>query len=845
MAIFDGLFSSTATATKPNSTKTSSTSGKDPFASLFTSKNQETPEQHTTQTHDFNGTQIPADIPTKNLVSYDASTGNKTFKLPPQAGGGVYTEDKNGNIVKGGHTTYGDVPQKTGFERADIIPVSLGGTNSNPDNISYEPLLPKNQQKPGQLTQSDQFLDQKGGINDQVKSGQLAPKAAIAKQLSEQESHNFPNTTAPSLWDKIKGAVGDVTSGLKTGGDMLVNQTQKSLATVGIKKPSQDMNFKVGEGLSQGTGNGTSLNAKATITKENQQGQNDQALRQANNADAMQLEDIIKSGQHITRTAAALVISGYQMFQNDAENKINLQNRISGKPEIPHTDVGNSVEPVTMSPLAQKLLGTDTIKDLPGQAADLEQQLNKAGITGTTASILASLGVSADTVTTLYPFVGDGIGKASNDAVLDLAKNFEKDTGVTITRNDMYQISRGDPDGVVPTQVKQAWTEYVNKASAAKLAAKTGSVNLPNSEETALSSGLKSAATKDIFGGKPYNPTAPFATETSTPKPPEAKPFTHELTTRPFADELSPTKASVSSPSAPETTITPKSTSLKEKFNEAQTKAKTTPSETSKEPVPVYRAQEKGTTGEFYTTDKAAAEKYATLNKNPEIVEKDISNLNLKQVTSQEMLNEKENPETLKNYDGLAFKHPVTGSNDVVLFNKGNKVSGVAKSIEAKAIEQGLTEKGFDNLADFQGTTFKEQATKVADLLNSDLEKAKSIARGETDIPSDIRSGALLSGLEDIAKQTKDIQLMHDLANSPLATKISQSASEVSLTRMREKDSATLKLQEIKKAREVRAEKRSSKEITKLAKTAKAETEKINLPKEDLEWDKFLSEIQC
>ena len=62
---------------------------------------------------------------------------------------------------------------------------------------------------------------------------------------------------------------------------------------------------------------------------------------------------------------------------------------------------------------------------------------------------------------------------------------------------------------------------------------------------------------------------------------------------------------------------------------------------------------------------------------------------------------------------------------------------------------------------------------------------------------------------------------------------------------MREKDSATMKLQEIKKAREQIAETRKTTALRKTAKSIKAEVNKVNLPKEDLEWDKFLEDIKC
>ncbi len=173
------------------------------------------------------------------------------------------------------------------------------------------------------------------------------------------------------------------------------------------------------------------------------------------------------------------------------------------------------------------------------------------------------------------------------------------------------------------------------------------------------------------------------------------------------------------------------------------------------------------------------------------------------------------------------------------------QTAGVAKSIEAKAIEQGLIDKGFDELAQFEGSTFKEQAQKVADLMRTDMEKVKSIIRGQEPLPADIRSAGLLSAMEDFAKLTKDSGLMYDLANSPLTSNISESASELSFTRMRTKDSATMKLQEIKKAKEKKAELRKSKQFRETAKSIKKEVNKVNLSKEDLDWENFLEDIKC
>ncbi len=173
----------------------------------------------------------------------------------------------------------------------------------------------------------------------------------------------------------------------------------------------------------------------------------------------------------------------------------------------------------------------------------------------------------------------------------------------------------------------------------------------------------------------------------------------------------------------------------------------------------------------------------------------------------------------------------------------GNTVSGVAKSIEAKAIEQKLTT-SYPDKATFEGTTFKEQSAKAADLINSGIDNARAVVRGEVPMPEGLRSAPLIAGMEEYAKQNPEQAgpIMQELANSHLASTISEGASETSLARMREQDSATQKLQDIRKAKEDAVGKDK---ITKARKTAQTEGNKMLLPKESTYWAKFLNDISC
>lgn len=507
-------------------------------------------------THEWNGMQIPANIPTQNLVNYDPLTGNKSFKLPDWQGGGVYTEDSQGNIVKGGHTTYGGVQPQPGMQRDDIIPQGLGGTNANAGNINMVPL--------GTAKKQDQV---ETSLSRQVKEKLVQPKAAITQALAQKRQI----AEQPGFFGKIKSAAEDVGNAVQ---QLTPSNIAKNAINLFTPKPtSGPMVFPV-------KGNeGTNAVAQANLRTSNYQSPLPQfkpsnelsTFKSATGQEQPSQANLVPTPKDIvqftTRAVAALTISAYQMFQNDAENKLNIQNSLTGQKQIPHAEAPKSVEPVGMSPLAQELLGTDTIKDLPGQAAELEQQLNSQGITGNTAAILASLGVSANTVMALYPLAGDFLGKAANDAVADLAKTFTKDTGVRITTKEMYEISRGDPGNVVPTVTKEAWQKYVNKSAGLKLAQQSPSKSIPL-ESSPIGEFLQKASSKDIFGGKDYVPNKvevkPFSHEINygaveeAPKPPEVAPFSHETSlqpqNQPFAHEILP----VTPKTAPETAITPK-----------------------------------------------------------------------------------------------------------------------------------------------------------------------------------------------------------------------------------------------------------------------------------------------
>lgn len=171
--------------------------------------------------------------------------------------------------------------------------------------------------------------------------------------------------------------------------------------------------------------------------------------------------------------------------------------------------------------------------------------------------------------------------------------------------------------------------------------------------------------------------------------------------------------------------------------------------------------------------------------------------------------------------------------------NPNEKVAKLAQDAETKAIEKGLTE-GYPEKAKFESKTFKGEAEKTAQL---GLDELRSIARGEKE--TDVRSSAIISALERHAKMhpEKAGEIMQEIANSKLASNVSEGASETSFARMIEKGSAADVLRKVKKDL---VEKAGGEEFqSKKRKELKAETKKNNLSLDDLSWDKFLNSIKC
>lgn len=170
--------------------------------------------------------------------------------------------------------------------------------------------------------------------------------------------------------------------------------------------------------------------------------------------------------------------------------------------------------------------------------------------------------------------------------------------------------------------------------------------------------------------------------------------------------------------------------------------------------------------------------------------------------------------------------------------------SPFAKTLEKTAIDAGIT-KGFGEVAGYTPSTIEEQSRLTKEVFDTGDNEILDILKGNKSLPQGLKGGPFVIGVEEYLKINPNEEIAYALANSPLASGVSESASELGLMQQRNPDSAVAKITEIKKAREAKVGKVKTEKVRKAVSKLTEATKKVNLDKVDLDWDNFLEEITC
>lgn len=173
----------------------------------------------------------------------------------------------------------------------------------------------------------------------------------------------------------------------------------------------------------------------------------------------------------------------------------------------------------------------------------------------------------------------------------------------------------------------------------------------------------------------------------------------------------------------------------------------------------------------------------------------------------------------------------------------GETPSKIGKSIEQKAIEQGIASR-FDQVAGYDKITIKDQAEKAAELMK-DMDKTSRVVRGEEPLPEGLRGSALITALEEYVKKTGDGIMAYDLANSPLVSETSAAAQELRLVAEREPDSMAKQIMDLKKAREKAVKEKTGKTAKEAVKEETGKIKKEVKKVDKYDWKNFIDSIEC
>lgn len=162
-------------------------------------------------------------------------------------------------------------------------------------------------------------------------------------------------------------------------------------------------------------------------------------------------------------------------------------------------------------------------------------------------------------------------------------------------------------------------------------------------------------------------------------------------------------------------------------------------------------------------------------------------------------------------------------------------------------INKDLVEKGFEGLPDNELARYNpiqkvEEVSKAQALVgNPDFFE---MAKGNVPLPQDVHPQVLFNVAINEATKAGNIDMLMDLAKSPIAEQRSLAAQQLGASAWEKPTNNIVKaIQEVKKGRETKVRNPQIKE--KVRRVLNEEVKKINLSKEELSWDRFLDKIAC
>lgn len=175
------------------------------------------------------------------------------------------------------------------------------------------------------------------------------------------------------------------------------------------------------------------------------------------------------------------------------------------------------------------------------------------------------------------------------------------------------------------------------------------------------------------------------------------------------------------------------------------------------------------------------------------------------------------------------------------------KTRGLAKGVEAKAVEEGLAS-GFGELPEYRVVSMADQAARAVDLLDSDPDFARAIAMGEKPPPDGLLPESVFVAVEKRAIAEGDIETLRKLATeSHLVSEATTMGQRIRTLGERDPASPVAAIQTLQKAREAVARARGTKDIEAATESAVTDMKReiaAAVPPKNV-WLDFIQSIEC
>ena len=193
-------------------------------------------------------------------------------------------------------------------------------------------------------------------------------------------------------------------------------------------------------------------------------------------------------------------------------------------------------------------------------------------------------------------------------------------------------------------------------------------------------------------------------------------------------------------------------------------------------------------------------------------------------------------------------KGPGVTDQKVVLPERAPGVTKAASDINQNLVKQGFDALPVEEQSKYTPQSYKEIADKIASKMTSNIEEVKAIAKGEKPLPNDLNGQILFNAVEAHAMKVGDVQLLKDLAKSPLGTKLSEAGQTLGGHGFNDNPNSAVKaIKEVSDIRQKAVERKTGKTVDKAKKAVVDEIKKEIKKKTPTKqtWAEFVDSIKC